>query len=424
MNSGESAPFRVVSRDELDRLLAQDRLEWYEPDGTVYLLDPLPEAGTAALLGALSPWYADEMWHLDMIAAETAYELDATGEGVRVAVIDSGANQHPDLEGRLAEGWNYLRNNASTGDSNGHGTAVCGLIAGGGEGGMVGAAPKAILIPLKAFEGTTTRVSTVCQAIWAAVDDYDCDVINMSLGATDDSVALQEAIAHAVENGVIVVAAAGNGGTRTKYYPASYDEVIGVGNVDSSGMVYKNSNHNESVFLTAPGTMVVSLDRLGGYNTFTGCSFSTPLVTGTVADLLSLERDLTRKDVFTILSATAMDRGGEGWDEYYGWGILNLRGSVLALEPELDFLLTAPWTEDGRQYTAAVNHTDTDAACLLITARYDGNGQQKTVTVEPRLLPAHGREILALPQDDCKVFLCGADFHPLARTLEVRHEPE
>ena len=141
-------PFRAVSRGELDRLLAEDALEWYEPNGTAVLIDPLPADGVS-LQGALSPWYADEMWHLDMIGAETAYELDAAGQGIRVAVIDSGANRHPDLEGCLVEGWNYLKDNDSTGDSNGHGTGVCGLIAGGGEGGMVGTAPGATLIPLK-----------------------------------------------------------------------------------------------------------------------------------------------------------------------------------------------------------------------------------------------------------------------------------
>ena len=424
MDSGDSAPFRVVSRDELDRLLAEGRLEWYEPDGAAYLLDAIPETETADLQGVLSPWYADEMWHLDMIAAETAYELDAAGAGVRVAVIDSGANLHPDLEGRLAEGWNFLRDNDGTGDSNGHGTAVAGLIAGGGENGMVGAAPKATVIPLKCFEGNKTQVSTVCRAIWAAVDDYHCDVINMSLGITDDSVALREAIAHAEENGVIVVAAVGNGGTRVKYYPASYDEVIGVGNVNSAGTVYKSSNHNESVFLTAPGAEVISLNNLGGYGAFTGCSFSTPLVTGAVADLLSLEPDLKRADVSAILSATAADRGKTGWDEYYGWGILNLRGCVLSLEPELDFRLTAPRTEEGRRYTSVVNHTDSDTTCFVITAQYDENGRQRAIAMEPILVPARGRETLALPEDACKVFLCGEVFLPLAPALEVPAEQE
>ena len=419
MKSGGSASFQVVSRDELEILLAEDRLEWYEPDGTAYLLDPLPDTGAAALQGTISPWYADDMWHLDMIAAETAYELDAAGEGVRVAVIDSGANPHEDLEGRLENGWNYLKNNAKTGDSNGHGTAVCGLIAGSGENGMVGTAPKATIIPLKCFEGSTTQVSAVCQAIWAAVDDYGCDVINMSLGVVDDSIALREAVAHAAENGVIMTAAAGNGGTRVKYYPASYDEVIGVGNVDSDGIVYQTSNHNESVFITAPGAEVTSLGLLGGYNAFTGCSFSTPLVTGAVADLLGLEPDLGLEEISAILSSTAADKGKTGWDEYYGWGILNLRGCILTLVQEPDFLLTAPRTGDGRLYTFAVNHTGEDTACLLITAQYDGNGRQRSVSIESCLLPAQGRETLTLPEDGCKVFLCGEDLRPLAPALEV-----
>lgn len=414
MDSG--APFRVVSRDELDQLLEEDLLEWYEPDGTAELIDPVPPE-RASLQGALSPWYADEMWHLDMIGAETAYEMGAAGEGVRVAVIDSGANRHPDLEDRMEAGWNYLSNSTVTGDSNGHGTAVCGLIAGGGESGMVGTAPKANLIPLKCFEGTTTQSSLVCEAIWDAVDHFDCDVINLSVGIRSESIALREAVDHAVENGVILVAAVGNGGTRTEYYPAAYEEVIGVGEVDSAGLVYKGSNHNGSVLLTAPGAEVISLDRLGGYGTFTGCSFATPMVTGAVADLLSLEPDLTMEEVSAILSESAMDRGKPGWDEYYGWGILNLRGCVLALEQ--DFRLTAPRLREGRWYTTAVNRSDSDAACLLIIACYGEDGKQTAVTVERRLLSAHGREVLDLPEDACRVFLCDMEFRPLAPALEV-----
>ena len=331
-----AAPFRVVTSDELSRLLAEDLLEWYEPDGRAYMLDLLPEDRTAAVQGTLSTWYTDETWQLDMISAETAYEKGAVGEGIRVAVIDSGANMHPDLEGCLGEGRNYIRNDATTEDGIGHGTAVCGLIAGGGENGMVGPAPKATIIPLKCFDGNTTKVSAVCQAIWDAVDEFHCDVINMSLGILDDSVTLREAINHAVENGVIVVSAVGNNGSGVKYYPAAYEEVIGVGNVDSTGAVYKNSNHNDSVFITAPGTGVVSLGRLEGYTTFTGCSFSTPLVTGAVADILSIKPDLSPKDVSELLSSTATDKGNTGWDEYYGWGILNLQGCVLALEQGSD----------------------------------------------------------------------------------------
>ena len=409
-------PFREVSRGELDRLLAEDVLEWYEPNGTAVLIDPLPADGVS-LQGVLSPWYADEMWHLDMIGAETAYELDAAGQGVRVAVIDSGVNLHPDLEGCLAEGWNYLKDNDSTGDSNGHGTGVCGLIAGGGEDGMVGTAPRATLIPLKCFEGTTTKTIYVCDAIWDAVDRFHCDVINLSVGMISDSLALREAVTHAMENGVIVVAAVGNGGTRTKHYPAFYDDVIGVAEVDSSGLVYKNSNHNESVLLTAPGAQVRSLSYLGGYDTFTGCSFATPLVTGTVADLLSMEPDLTRQEISAILTETAMDRGKPGWDEYYGWGILNLRGCVQSLAS--GFRLLPVETETGAPQISALNHTEKETVCRILSAAYDGDGRQTGVSVQTLRLPPGGREVLELPPETDRVFLCDGDLRPLTSALEI-----
>ena len=190
-----------------------------------------------------------------------------------------------------------------------------------------------------------------------------------------------------------------------------------MGEVDSAGVVYKGSNHNDSVFLTAPGAEVTSLDRFGGYDTFTGCSYAAPLVTGAVADLLSLEPDLTRQEVSAILSETAMDRGKTGWDEYYGWGILNLRGCVLALSE--GFRLSCRETENGQPCARAVNQTGEKAVCVLLSAGYDGDGRQTGVFMKTLCLPPGGQETVKLPKGTGKVFLCDEGFRPLTPALEL-----
>ena len=102
--------------------------------------------------------------------------------------------------------------------------------------------------------------------------------------------------------------------------------------MDKSGTVYRRSNRNASVFLTAPGVNVKTLGHLGGYVTATGNSFAVPYVTAAAAILLSLEPDLTPAAVLELLASSARDLGPEGRDEAYGWGLLDISAAVAALE--------------------------------------------------------------------------------------------
>ncbi len=110
-----------------------------------------------------------------MIGAPTAFDRNAAGQGIRVGVIDSGVNPHPDFGSRLLPGHNYIENTKNpddTADTFGHGTRVAGLIAGAGEHDCIGAAPMAEIVPLKCTDGQTVRVSALCRAIYGGIDDY------------------------------------------------------------------------------------------------------------------------------------------------------------------------------------------------------------------------------------------------------------
>ena len=263
----DAAPVHTVNAWELEVLLRADALEWYEPDGEAALLEAEP-----------SPWYGEEKWDLAMIGADAAFEAGFLGRGVRIGVLDSGVNPHPDLEGRLLPGRNTIEgaDPDDTTDNYGHGTRVAGLIAGSGEAGAIGAAPEAELVPLKCTEGQVVPISAVCRAIYSGIDDYGCDILNLSMGVPQDYLSLREAIEYAEEKGVLVLSSVGNGGSASEHYPAAYETVVGVGTADASGQRAERSNYNESVFLLAPGQDVRSIYYLGGYRNCTGTSFAVP----------------------------------------------------------------------------------------------------------------------------------------------------
>ena len=336
MMEDSDVPFDVVNGRELKKLIHEGVLEWYEEDGDAILFETEQEDGLSG--GLLSDYYSDQQWNLDLINAEPAFRQNYLGEGVRIGFVDSGVSPHPDFGDRLLSGYNftpeaekYPEKAKDTRDQYGHGTKVAGLAAGGGESGYIGAAPGAEIVPLKCTDGKTVKISSICRAIYSGIDDYHCDVLNLSLGVKTEYQTLKEAVEYAEEQGVVLVSAAGNGGSSVYYYPAKYDSVIGVGSVDRDRSLYARSNHNNSVFLTAPGVDVRSTSNRGDYASGTGTSFSVPQVSAAAAVMLSIDETLTPEKIMTILSETAQDQGSVGYDEYYGYGILNLGGCVAEL---------------------------------------------------------------------------------------------
>jgi len=156
-----------------------------------------------------------------------------------------------------------------------------------------------------------------------------------------------------------------NDGDAALYYPAAYDTVIGAGSVDKDGLIASGSNHNESVFVTAPGVAVRTTAASGGYTTGTGTSFSVPQAAAAAAVLRGIDGALTPEDIRTLIAGSAEDRGEEGYDVYYGHGILDLAGCVSALmaekkesdrcsflpEEEIPFTMQRKAVEEGQQET-------------------------------------------------------------------------
>jgi serine protease len=194
-------------------------------------------------------------WHLRQVGLPDAWKL-GRGEGVVVAVIDTGVTQVPDLKATdFVPGYNFVANNANAADDHGHGTHVAGTIAQATHNkvGVAGVAFGAKIMPLKVLSAQGSgSMGAIAQAIRYAAD-HGAKVINMSLGGPFPVSAIHSAVKYARGKGVVVVAAAGNDGRGRVSYPARYPEVFAVAatQFDESTTFY--SNWGAEVDIAAPG---------------------------------------------------------------------------------------------------------------------------------------------------------------------------
>ena len=254
-----------------------------------------------------------------------AFPVRAAEEPVRIAFIDTGISAMNLDAAHIGEGKNYALPEYDTSDRIGHGTATAGMVLGAAELGVTGVFPEAVVIPLVVVDrypaGTQANGGTeaLCQALRDAVDLFHCRVINVSLSASEDSEALQSAVAYAEEQGAVVVAAAGNG--EGVYYPAAYPTVISVGTADGAGPAAFSSSGADVLW---PGAELLSVTNRARERTETvsGTSFSCACAAGLCARILSEQPELTPAEVRERIFGMAEDIGEAGYDPASGWGVL------------------------------------------------------------------------------------------------------
>ncbi len=335
--SSDSSIERVPISDEI--MFKADTLEEIESfTSEENILRIIPNC-TFELFDAPDDTYYFYQWNLETVNALSAYEKDLRGKGVRIGIIDSGFNYgHEDVDtSKIVSRYNTFSYNENITDDIGHGTFVTGTIAAdiNNSLGIAGIADEAELCIYKIFNNKETTFDKLILALKHAIDD-DCDIINMSLGAAETDIdaetikELQEWIDKATKNNIIVVAAVGNNGTSILNYPAACDNVIGVGSVSQSLTRSSFSNYNTSVFVTAPGEKLTGLGYSSS-NSYSvskasnkGTSFSAPVVTAMAAIARQIKPDITTYELQTILKATSTDLGTEGYDNYYGWGLVDI----------------------------------------------------------------------------------------------------
>ncbi|MFD5509573.1 type VII secretion-associated serine protease mycosin [Streptomyces sp. NPDC127051] len=305
---------------------------------------------TAALVGLLlagvaaTPAHAEtvrsQQWHLDSMKADDIWKI-STGKGITVAVIDSGVNRIPELEGQIVPGAVFPVGDAEgdkDNDFSGHGTGMAAIIAGTGKhpsgDGAYGLAPGAKILPIRVpdmLEGANTP-SLVTAIRYAA--DSDAKVINISQGATGTPEADREradAVRYALSKGKLIFASVGNSGDALNRveYPAATPGVVGVGAVDAKGEPTKESQHGPQVDLSAPGADIVrACTGKTGLCKSHGTSDATALASASAALLWSAHPDWTNNQVLRVLLNTAGKPTNGARNDYIGYGIVRPRIAV------------------------------------------------------------------------------------------------
>ncbi len=290
-------------------------------------------------------YYYSEQFNLPQVSAPFAWDKGVFGDKVRIAIIDSGLyTGASDFNSKnIIRAKDYITDTPSNSiyycnDDVGHGTKVASIIASShNTRGLTGIAPNVELVIFKCFKlnangGSSGKNTYILDAIYRAVDEYDCDIINLSNG-TENATILKSAIDYAEKNDVLVVASVGNhGASGAVYYPAGYDNVIGVGSVDSLGKRSSHSQRNDLVNMMAPGEGVYAMGLDSAYVPSTGTSFATPHVVAAAALAKSLNPDLTAKEITEFLYLTCdapLDL------RYCGNGTLNIQGLLTLVQSSL-----------------------------------------------------------------------------------------
>jgi subtilisin family serine protease len=316
------------------------------------LIDAAAAVGAAVgrdLLGTAPP-LGGTQWGLDMINAPAVWNQGYTGQGIVVAVLDTGVNyNHSDLRGNIwrnpgeiagngidddgngfvddVRGWKFVDGSTNNPmDRDGHGTHVAGIIAGMNNGvGVTGVAYDAKIMPVRVIDGRDDNSPrrfdrNVANGIRYAVDN-GAHVLNLSLGnylGDPDMTRTRTALAYARDAGVVVVMASGNerqDGARQPIQPAIFAREglgIAVGAVNSSRRVANFSNpagNTPMPFVVAPGVNIRSTVLRDRFDSFSGTSMAAPFVAGVAALMLSANPNLSPAQVAEILRATAVTQG-------------------------------------------------------------------------------------------------------------------
>jgi subtilisin family serine protease len=250
-------------------------------------------------------------WGLRLAGLQSAWDF-TRGSSIVVAVLDTGVDGgHPDLQGAILPGFNVVDPAAGPVDDNGHGTAVAGIIAArtNNRAGIAGICWTCSILPVKVLgaDGTGDTAQVAAGIVRAA--DAHARVISMSLGGPADDQALDQAVSYAAGKGAILVAAAGNNGASTPFYPAANPNVISVAATDESDRLYSWSNFGSWVQVAAPGCNAAP-GLSGNYVMFCGTSSATPFVSGIVALLLSEQPNADRSAIVSALEGSTVAIGG------------------------------------------------------------------------------------------------------------------
>jgi len=328
----------TVSGDNLEKIAKTDGVKGIYMDQKLKVMALPDEDNTSSSISATKRLIDDPR-------SDKSY----TGKGVTVALIDTGADSdHEALAGKILAFKDFVNNQTSAYDDNGHGTHCASLIAGKMG---TGVAPGADLVVVKVMDRSgACYTSDALKALdWCLEnkDLYGIRVISFSVGGENPSEGvslLDEACNKMVQEGMVMCVAAGNSGPDDSsiVIPGDAENVITVGAVDISGEIFKLSSRGPTANgeikpdLVAQGVDVVSALAWSknGKSSVSGTSMAVPQVSGAAAVLEEADEDLDPADVKRVLLKTADDLGPPGQDNTYGYGALNLTRALLSIDAD------------------------------------------------------------------------------------------
>lgn len=302
-----------MTEEEAEKLAQSDEVEIVEKDIDIVALG---EEQACADVGT--------EWNMQMIHADSPKQ-GADNEKIKVAVIDSGINYSDDIN--VVERRNFVEGDDKVSvlyeDGSGHGTAIAGIIAAMDNGlGITGVAPGVDIYSARVLDDQNhASLSRVIAAVeWAM--EKDVNIINLSLGCMQNSEALHNILKKAKQQGILVIAAAGNGGDVM--YPAAYDEVVAVASVGTDGIISENSSTGSQVELVAPGEQILSTGMFDGMMTCGGSSMAAAHVTGVAAALWQQDAAVSSEFIRKLMNVSAR---GYNDEEVYGYGLVDLKNA-------------------------------------------------------------------------------------------------
>lgn len=307
----------------------------------------------SVVVSSLNP---DFQWHLMEIGAEEAWNYTRGNHEITVAVIDSGIDfSHHDLSNQSwvnsgeienngidddgngyvddINGWDFRDNDNNPSPGHHHGTFVAGLIAADDDNNLsVGIAPNIKLMDLRFLDNNNAFGGGDWGMFADAVDyarENGAQIIHLSIqayGIPPNS--FYTAIKRAYDSGVVIVSVTGNNEDQVTY-PGNYSEVIAVSAITKDREIAFFSSPGDQNEICAPGEDVYSI--LPGNNEFvksSGTSYAAPLVSGTIALILSLNSGLTLTEIRSVLHETCIDLGDVGKDPIFGYGLINASAAL------------------------------------------------------------------------------------------------
>lgn len=323
-------------------------------------------------------------WHYPDINLPEAWDITTGSSDVVVAVVDSGVLlAHPDLAGQLVDGYDFISDpdtsmdgdgvddnpddpgDSEEGESSFHGTSIAGVIGATSDNhtGVAGVTWQAGIMPLRALGyGGAGTMSDILEAVKYAAGletnigitlDEPVDIINLSLGSTAYSAIAESVYAQVREQGVIVVAAAGNEKSDNVIYPAGYETVVAVGATAYDDTRASYSSYGPAVDVAAPGGDSRDVNHDGyidgvlstwgddsngsiemWYLFRTGTSMAAPHVAGVAALMKSLYPGLTPDEFDALLQGgyLTIDLGDPGRDDEFGYGLIDAHQAVLVAQ--------------------------------------------------------------------------------------------